>query len=240
MNEARQNDSIWEYFQNEAPHVFGGDHAHPRLEFLVRRIGHLASVPQPRVLNIGIGDGHFERTAHQRGWRVSALDPSAESVQSFAAVDVDARQGRIEQLPFADECLDFVVASEVFEHLTADERQRGLAEIHRVLAPGGYLLGTVPYCEVLEDNLAVCPKCHEVFHRWGHTTSFDIPRIRGELAAHFSSVTCRVTAFVQYRGRSLGGRLKSLLRLALAKCGARVAVPNILFQAQKPTTERHE
>jgi SAM-dependent methyltransferase len=238
MNEARQNDSIWEYFQNEAPHVFGGGHAHPRLEFLVGRVGRLAATPRPRVLNIGIGDGHFERTAQQRGWRVSALDPSAESVQSLAASDIDARRGRLEQLPFADDSFDFVVASEVLEHLTADERQRGLAEIQRVLVPGGYLLGTVPYREVLEDNLAICPKCHEVFHRWGHTTSFDMPRIRGELTPHFTRTTCRVTAFVQFRGRSLGGRLKSMVRLALAKCGARVAVPNILFQAQKALPKR--
>ncbi len=232
-HEAEHNEPIWDYFQNEAPHVFGGIHSHPRLEFMVRRVGRLAGGSKSRVLNIGIGDGRFEMLAHQRGWSVAALDPSETSVRRLAEQGIDARTGRVEQMPFLAGEFNFVVISEVLEHLTADQRQQGLAEIQRVLKPGGYLLGSVPYCEVLEDNLAVCPKCREVFHRWGHTTSFDVPRIRAELAPHFGAATCRVTAFVQFRKCSLGRKLKSLARLALAKCGARVAVPSIFFQARK-------
>jgi len=58
-------------------------------------------------------------------------------------------------------------------------------------------------------------------------------RIRAELTAQFRDVACRVTAFVPLRGRSLGGKLKGLARLALAKCGAQVAVPSIYFRARK-------
>jgi hypothetical protein len=45
-------------------------------------------------------------------------------------------------------------------------------------------------------------------------------------------IECRRTAFVQFAGRSVGGKIKSLARLVLGKCGASIAVPNILFTAR--------
>jgi SAM-dependent methyltransferase len=164
---------------------------------------------------------------------VHALDPSPESVAALVGSGIAAQIGRIESMPFADGHFDCVVASEVFEHLSVAQRAQGLEEIRRVLKPGGYLVGTVPYCEILKDNLAICPKCQHVFHRWGHTTSFDLAQVRGELAPHFKTVTCRRTAFVQFAGRSLAGKFKSLARLVLGKCGASIAVPNILFTGRK-------
>jgi len=231
MTNETLHDPIWSYFQNEAQSVFEGSHT--RLDSLVRIVGRLTKAPRPVLLNIGIGNGHLERTAHARGWQVHALDPSPESVAALVSSGIAAETGRIEAMPFADGQFDCVVASEVFEHLTDSQRARGLEEIRRVLKPGGYLVGTVPYREVLQENLAICPKCQQVFHRWGHTTSFDLPKLRGELAPHFGQVTCRRTAFVQFAGRSLGGKVKSLVRLVLGKCGASIAVPNILFTARK-------
>jgi SAM-dependent methyltransferase len=233
MTDASHNDPIWSYFQNEAPHVFGSGHAHPRLEFLIRQIERLARTPRSSLLNIGIGDGHLEKSAHERGWSVSALDPSLESVSRLCALGVSAKVGRIEDIPFPETEFDFVIASEIFEHLTADQRKQGLTEIRRVLKPRAYLLGTVPYRELLADNLAICPRCKEVFHRWGHAVSFDIPTIRQELSAHFDDVRCRKTAFVEFKRRSLRGKMKGLARLLLAKCGAAIAVPNIYFLARK-------
>jgi SAM-dependent methyltransferase len=231
MTDDPLNDPIWSYFQNEAQSVFDGSHV--RLDYLVRAVGRLVKAPRPTLLNIGIGDGHLERTAHERGWVVHALDPSPESVAALVDSGIAAQTGRIEAMPFSDGQFDCVVASEVFEHLTDAQRAHGLEEIRRVLKGGGYLVGTVPYREVLEENLAFCPKCQQVFHRWGHTTSFDLAKMRAELAPHFGQVTCRRTAFVQFTGRSLGGKIKSLLRLVLGKCGASIAVPNVLFTGRK-------
>ena len=231
MTDETLHDPIWSYFQNEARSVFDGSHA--RLDYLVRAAGRLVCTPRPTLLNIGIGDGHLERTAHERGWLVHALDPSPESVAALVGSGIAAQTGRIEAMPFADGQFDCVVASEVFEHLTDSQRARGLEEIRRVLKPLGYLVGTVPYREVLESNLAICPKCRQVFHRWGHTASFDLAKMRGELVPHFGQITCRRTAFVQFAGRSVGGKIKSLARLVLGKFGASIAVPNILFTARK-------
>ncbi len=48
----------------------------------------------------------------------------------------------LEQLPFADESLDLVYASHVLEHVQDD--RRAIAEIHRVLRPGGLAILPVP------------------------------------------------------------------------------------------------
>ena len=107
-----------------------------------------------------------------------------------------------------------MVAAEILEHLTEPHRRAGLAEIRRTLKPGGYLIGTVPCEEDLDSNIAVCPHCRQVFHRWGHTTSFDLASLRGELAPYFGDISCRRTAFVEFQNRSFAGKLKGLARLA--------------------------
>lgn len=53
-----------------------------------------------------------------------------------------AVQGDIENMPFAASTFSTVVCTEVLEHVPYPER--ALAEIHRVLRPGGLLIGSVP------------------------------------------------------------------------------------------------
>lgn len=53
------------------------------------------------------------------------------------------------RLPFRDAAFDTVLCTEVLEHLPSPERC--IAEIARVLAPGGRLLLTVPFCQPLHQ-----------------------------------------------------------------------------------------
>jgi SAM-dependent methyltransferase len=228
---AANQDKIWAHFQNVATESF--DAARPRLEFLVAALDRRLRQPQPRVLNIGVGSGHFETTALARGWSVSTLDPDAEAIARLAVFGVAGHVGYIEQLPFADAAFDGVVASEVLEHLTAEQRATGLAEVARVLKPGGWFLGTVPYQEDLRTGQVVCPCCGALFHRWGHQQSFRLQTIREELPTCFEVAELRCTAFVPWRDRGLRGKLKSLVRLALARAGEMIAVPSIYWAARK-------
>jgi SAM-dependent methyltransferase len=223
---------IWSHFQDPA---FAGvfEAARPRHAYILRKIRRLAGLLTPMVLNVGIGDGNFERRAQGLGWSIFSLDPDLAAVERLAAAGITARQGVVEAIPFPENQFDFVVASEVLEHLSGQQRLLGLQEIRRTLKRGGYFIGTVPYQENLEDNVAVCPKCRHVFHRWGHTTSFDREKIRAELAPHFGRVSSRTTAFVEFKGRSMGGKLKGLARLVLGRCGAAIAVPTIAFVGVK-------
>ena len=185
------------------------------------------------TLNIGIGSGHFERACRNRGWNIHSLDPDAESCARLAAEGIEARAGTIENMPVESRACDFVVASEVLEHLSDAQRAAGLGEIARALVPGGWFLGTVPYREDLAAQQVVCPACGEVFHRWGHQASFGVAEIRRELSRNFRVEEARRTAFVAFRGRGFTGAIKSLVRVALARRGAMIAIPTIYFAARK-------
>lgn len=228
---------IWRHFQNAAPESFAA--AHPRLDWLLAQIARRSRGERPAVLNIGVGDGYFERGAKSRGWSIASLDPDEQAIARLTAEGIAARMGLIQQIPHASQSLDFVVASEVLEHLTDDQRLAGVEEIARVLRPGGWFLGTVPYREIMADQQTACPCCGEVFHRWGHQRSFDEADIRQELAPWFEIASLGHTAFVPWRGRGVRGRVKSLVRLVLAKLGEPVAFPTIYWivrRARLPVT----
>jgi SAM-dependent methyltransferase len=117
--------------------------------------------PGALVLDLGCGDGRHARAARLFS-RVSVVavdvggDEIAAAARSLRQMDDQAspfpaaRDGgawlalRADsyRLPFDDEAFDCVVASEVLEHLRDDDR--ALAEIHRVLKPGGELVVSVP------------------------------------------------------------------------------------------------
>jgi 2-polyprenyl-3-methyl-5-hydroxy-6-metoxy-1,4-benzoquinol methylase len=219
----------WSHFQNRAPEVFRANH--PRLDFMLRTAGRLTPAPDRRLLNVGVGDGYLEDQALKAGWSVHALDPDAVATAKLRQRGIEAATGSIESMPFADGQFEIVVTSEVLEHLTSEEREKGLTEIARSLKSGGHLIGSVPYREDLQMNTDVCPRCRHVFHRWGHTTSFDLGDVRRMLAAHLTLVSCRRTAFVEFKGRDLRGKFESLARLTAAKLG--LGSVNIFFVARK-------
>lgn len=228
---ANSQNKVWEYFQNSSPESFEG--ARPRLDFILRAISKKSKYSAPHVLNIGAGNGYLEESAQQLGWDIYTLDPDGVTIKRLLDKGIKGHKGYIEKMPFNDASFDFVIASEVLEHLNDDQRQIGIREVFRVITQGGWFLGTVPYCENLPLNQVVCPKCGEIFHRWGHKVSFDVKTIHDELSAYFDVIDIKKTAFVVFRGRSAIGKIKSLIRLVLAKQGSPIAVPSIYFMARK-------
>jgi SAM-dependent methyltransferase len=225
---------MWAFHQNENVDSFSG--AIPRLRSLARAVFRLArrnGIVNPAVLNIGVGNGCLEELILRGGGEAFSVDPDERALSRLAGKGVKCYVGKIENLPFNDKDLDFVVVSEVLEHLDEPERTKGLAEIRRVLKVGGYILGTVPYCENLQQNTTICPHCGEVFHRWGHKKAFDLGNIAQELAAHFQIERLTRTAFVSFSGNSVLAWVKALVRIVLAKLGEAIASPNIYFVARK-------
>lgn len=70
------------------------------------------------------------------------LDLSPPAVTRLQAEGGFAQLGPITALPFADGCLDLVVACDVIEHVEDDRRV--FSELRRVLKPGGRLVFSVP------------------------------------------------------------------------------------------------
>jgi SAM-dependent methyltransferase len=96
-----------------------------------------------RVLDVACGTGVVAVTAARAGARVSGLDltpPLLERARenaSLAGADVDFREGDAEQLPFADGEFDVVLSQ--FGHMFAPRPEVAVAELLRVLKPGGTL-----------------------------------------------------------------------------------------------------
>jgi SAM-dependent methyltransferase len=220
---------IWQHFQNAGHDSFAG--AKPRLDFLLRLIERLAQ-GTPAVLNIGAGDGYFERCAKSRGWTIHSLDPDAQAIARLQAQGIEAHVGTVEDLPLADASLDFVVVSEVLEHLTDDQCEQALARIHQALKPRGRIIGTVPHAENLREQEVVCPQCANRFHRWGHQRAFTLPQVSELLSTKFTVEKLRRTAFVGMR-RNPRQFLKGCFRIALAKLGEPIAHPTIWWVARK-------
>jgi len=103
-----------------------------------------------RVLNAGSGAGSLSMRLLEKGLDVTSMDASEPSIERLAAELARSFPGRhapvllsdIGEMPFADAEFDGVVCGEVLEHL--DDERPAVAEIARVLRPGGVLVATVP------------------------------------------------------------------------------------------------
>lgn len=96
-----------------------------------------------RVLDIATGPGYVAGAAAERGGRVTAIDFSAEMIREAKRrlPHIDFRKADVEELPFPEASFDAVVANFGLLHFARPER--ALAEMARVLRPGGRVALTV-------------------------------------------------------------------------------------------------
>lgn len=113
---------------------YWGTFAQPVWEPLLRAAGIGAGT---RVLDVGCGTGELLEHLQGVGARPSGVDPAPRMAELAQArsVGVDVRLGGLEQLPFDDGGFDAVLAVNAFQ--LAEDQDDALAEIARVLAPGG-------------------------------------------------------------------------------------------------------
>jgi SAM-dependent methyltransferase len=99
----------------------------------------VAEVEPAQMLEVGCGPGELaERIGRELRTAVVAVDQSERMVELASARGVDARVGDVQDLPFADESFDCAVAAWMLYHVP--DLDRGLAELRRVLRPGGRLV----------------------------------------------------------------------------------------------------
>jgi ubiquinone/menaquinone biosynthesis C-methylase UbiE len=107
---------------------------------LARWRSKLMAQARGRALEIGCGTGLGMRVLAGHAATVWGIDPAADSLLRARrrVPSAGLAVATAENLPFPDHYFDCVVSSLVF--CSVGDPERGLAEIKRVLAPGGYLL----------------------------------------------------------------------------------------------------
>ena len=97
--------------------------------------------PVDPILDVGCGPGDFaDRLRTELRLRVVAADLSPEMVRRTRSRGVEAIVADVQNLPFADASFGCVVANWMLYHVP--DVDRALAEVRRVLKPGGCLVAT--------------------------------------------------------------------------------------------------
>lgn len=106
---------------------------------------YLAALPrETRVLDAGCGEGVLVEEFRNR-LAIEGIDPnySSECVT----------RGSLLALPYPDASFDRATCLDVLEHLTFEDQPKALAELFRVLRPGGELLVSVPNLAHLQSRV---------------------------------------------------------------------------------------
>jgi SAM-dependent methyltransferase len=110
---------------------------------LVRR--YLRALPDgTRVLDAGCGEGVLVSEFQER-LAIEGVDPNYTSDT--------VRRGSLTALPHEDAAFDNALCLDVLEHLSFPEQAPALAELFRVIRPGGELYVTVPNLAHLQSRL---------------------------------------------------------------------------------------
>lgn len=123
--------------------------ANPTAQIYERMRDQLGDLRDKTLLEYGCGEGWITRDLAMRGARVHAFDISDEGVKNTTAVLQKANladrcvieQMAAEKLTYPSESFDMSVGFAILHHL---DMPRALAELHRVLKPGGIAVFAEP------------------------------------------------------------------------------------------------
>ncbi|MBB4689992.1 class I SAM-dependent methyltransferase [Paractinoplanes abujensis] len=112
-----------------------------RRALLGRHLRRLAG-PAGTALDIGAAGGGNTRVLQQHGWKPVAVEYGHDGATAAKQRKLPTVRGDGRRLPIKSGSIDLVLAFDVLEHIDDDEGV--VAEMNRVLRPGGSALITVP------------------------------------------------------------------------------------------------
>jgi hypothetical protein len=161
--------------------------------------------PSACVLELGAGYGHFIN--HVRARRRIAVD-AWSGFTGHVQPGVEARVGSVTDLSFLDPAsVDFVFASNLFEHLTQEELSSVLQQLKVALGPEGTV-------NIVQPNFYYAYRAY--FDDYTHRTVYSHVSLCDFLEAHgFAIVECR-KRFLPLSLKSRWPVSSALIRLYLA------------------------
>lgn len=137
-NQIYQNPKKYSYYNLLVPH--------PKLKEV---INWFQSKNVNKVLDLGVGMGRNFFPLLDAGFDVYGLDSAENGIkhilsQSKLPLSKKVAVGKFQHLPYDDDFFDAVVSIQTLNHGYELDIIQGIAEIARVLRPGGYFFITVP------------------------------------------------------------------------------------------------
>ena len=168
---------------------------------LTIRFPQLGMKPGDLVLDVGAGFGRHCFEVARRGANIVALDYAEDEVvgtrNTFGAMiagnEIPAQRyvgvlrGDGTKLPFADNSFDTVITSEVLEHIQDDVG--AIAEMVRVLKPGGSFAATVPSWFPEKINWMLSDEYHSPKAVGGHVRIYTATELKAKLRSAGLAVT---------------------------------------------------
>ncbi len=162
--------------------------------------------PDAHVLELGAGYGHFINNVHCGS--KTAVDQWPGLLEHLQP-NVKGHLGNVTDLGFIeDHSIDFVFASNLFEHLTQRDFAACLGEIRRKLRPGGTL-------NILQPNYRLAYK--EYFDDYTHVSVYSDISLSDFLSANGFAVIESIPGFLPFSIKSSTGPVRPwLIKLYLA------------------------
>ena len=138
-------------------------------EFIFSQVGNKVN----SILDVGCGSAWVASKYIPRNKKVFSLDISKLNVtKALTTYPSMQHYGTIADsyyLPFKNDAFDIIIASEVIEHVVSPKDF--VKELYRCVNPGGKLILTTPYKEVL--RYVLCVHCNKKTPVHAHIHSFD-------------------------------------------------------------------
>jgi 2-polyprenyl-3-methyl-5-hydroxy-6-metoxy-1,4-benzoquinol methylase len=142
-----------------------------------------------RLLDVAAGSGIAAEALTDQGWEVTGLEISeqlAEQIRARGRIETVMHDLATGPLPFDDGSFQAVFAGEIIEHLV--DTAGFIAELHRVLWPGGIAVITTPNLASLENRLRLALGRYPIWVDYelggqGHVRAYTLPTLRAQLGA---------------------------------------------------------
>ena len=181
-----------------------------------------------RVLDFGCGPGYLLEKLAAKGVDCHGLEFAPESVSKAQARlqaaggsgTVALARGIPTHLPTSS--FDVVFFLETLEHLLEDDRAPTVAELGRIVRPGGTVIVTVPNREDLERAQVLCPDCGCQFHPMQHVSRWDSTSLATIMGEH-GFTTVKTKELVLHRNWMMG-QVRTVASAVLGR-----TLPNLVY-----------